>query len=90
MQRPCRRWDGPAADRVTAATPPTLVLVGSKDHLTPPGGARELADELDRHGVANRLVIAPAADHGMDANVSDVPARVNRVLVQQWFNQHAR
>ncbi len=42
---------------------PTTVLVGTADRLTPPVHARRLAEELDRAGNLERLVVLDGIGH---------------------------
>jgi len=59
------RWrEASPAHNLHGDMPPTLVLLGEKDHLIPVATARRVADELDRLHVPNRLLVYEGGDHG--------------------------
>lgn len=54
------------ARHLSAAAPPTLVIVGEADHLVPPEGAYRFAEQARERGVKIELVRVPYADHRFD------------------------
>jgi acetyl esterase/lipase len=59
------RWrEASPAHNLHADMPPTLVMLGERDHFIPVATARRVADELDRLHVPNRLRVYKGGGHG--------------------------
>ena len=65
---------------------PTLVLVGTRDHRTPPSEAEQLYQALKLRRVPSALVLIPDASHGGALRPSQDIARVRATLA--WFEKH--
>lgn len=66
------------AYNVGADYPPTLLLHGDADTDVPCQQSVQMAEELTRHGVENRLVIVENGGHGFDGDTGS--PEVRRVL----------
>lgn len=60
-------FSSPAA-RVSAETPPTLLIHGGQDQLVRPGNMTRLADRLNNANVQHKTIYIPYAQHGFDYN----------------------
>ena len=66
---------------------PTLVVVGTEDHRTPPSEAEQLYTALQLRGVPTTLVRVPGASHGgLAARPSQSGAKANAIL--EWFRRY--
>ena len=66
---------------------PTLVVVGTEDHRTPPSEAEQLYTALQLRGVPTTLVRVPGASHGgLAARPSQSGAKANAIL--EWFHRY--
>lgn len=65
---------------------PTLVLVGTEDHRTPPSEAEQLYQALQLRGVPAALLLIPGASHGGAFRSSQVIARLRAAFA--WFERH--
>ena len=73
---------------LTAATPPTLLIVGEGDHLVPPEGAYRYAAQARASGAAVRLVRVPYAEHAFDAPAGSLGQQGYRTLTAAWLRDH--
>lgn len=76
------------ANHLTAAAPPTLMVVPTGDRFVPPADAYALADTLSATGVPNHLVRIYAADHIFDAKSGSAGAQIWRQATLDWFRAH--
>ena len=66
---------------------PTLVVVGSQDHRTPPSEAEQYYTALQLRGVPTALVKVPGASHGgIAARPSQAGAKAAAILA--WFEKY--
>lgn len=66
---------------------PTLVVVGTEDHRTPPSEAEQLYTALQLRGVPTALVRVPGASHGgLAARPSQSGAKASAILA--WFERY--
>ena len=63
------------AVRVTAATPPILMVVGDADDLTPIRHHQAMLDELARHAVNGEMAVLPGVGHGFGYGVESEAQR---------------
>jgi acetyl esterase/lipase len=73
------------AEHASAASPPTLMVLGSSDHMVPTTGAEDLVDVLRANGVEHDLVEIPFAEHVFDAALGGVGTQVWRDLTLRLF-----
>jgi dipeptidyl aminopeptidase/acylaminoacyl peptidase len=66
---------------------PTLVIVGTEDHRTPPSEAEQFFDALQLREVPTALIQVPGASHGgLAERPSQSAAKANAILA--WFNRY--
>jgi dipeptidyl aminopeptidase/acylaminoacyl peptidase len=66
---------------------PTLVVVGTEDHRTPPSEAEQLYTALQLRGVPTTLIRVPGASHGgLAARPSQSGAKASAILA--WFQRY--
>ncbi len=71
--------------------PPTLLLHGDKDTDVPYEQSVMMASELQRHGIAHKLITIPGGGHGFDGRIRENPevsAAFDTVLA--FLKQHVR
>jgi len=70
------------AERVTGREPPTLLIAGEVDTLTPAHIHALMCDRLQEKGVAAELVVVPHGQHGFEIayQTPEVVARVDAFL----------
>jgi dipeptidyl aminopeptidase/acylaminoacyl peptidase len=63
---------------------PTLVIVGTDDHRTPPSEAEQFFDALELRGVPTAMIQVPGASHGgLAERPSQSAAKANAIMA--WF-----
>jgi acetyl esterase/lipase len=75
---------------ITAAAPPTLIVVGEADHLVPVGGTYRFAERATQAGVAVGLVAVPYADHVFDGRPGSIGEQAYRQLTARWLRDHGQ
>lgn len=75
---------------VRAGLPPTLQLIGSRDHVVPPAQATSLGDRLAAVGVAHRTVVLPWADHGFNGVWGNWSTQIAYGVLAQFLDAHTR
>jgi acetyl esterase/lipase len=65
-------------DQVRRGLMPTLLFVGSDDHIVGTDRVRALHDRLDAADVNNRLVVLPHSDHDFDQAYGSIGAQISR------------
>jgi len=66
---------------------PTLVIVGTEDHRTPPSEAEQFFDALQLREVPTALIQAPGASHGgLAERPSQSAAKASAIIA--WFNRY--
>jgi acetyl esterase/lipase len=97
-------FDGTAAEKpdlwrlaspvahVTPASPPTLILHGTRDTTVDRDQATQLAAKLKEHGVAHRLVMVEGAGHTFDLQkwAGKPLSQDLRPLVVGFFDEHLK
>ncbi|WP_418277082.1 alpha/beta hydrolase [Isoptericola jiangsuensis] len=73
------------AEHVSAAAPPTLMVLGTADHMVPTTGADDLVDVLRANAVTHDLVRIPHGEHVFDAAPGGVGTQVWRELTLRLF-----
>lgn len=66
-QVPERYRDASPITQVSARTPPTLLLYGSRDHIVEAHFGRQLHERLQAAGASSQLIEIPWAEHAFDA-----------------------
>jgi acetyl esterase len=75
---------------ITAAAPPTLIVVGEADHLVPVDGTYRFADQARAAGVDVELVAVPYADHVFDGRRGSIGQQAYRQLTARWLRDHGQ
>jgi dipeptidyl aminopeptidase/acylaminoacyl peptidase len=66
---------------------PTLVVVGTDDHRTPPSEAEQFFDALQLRGVPTAMIQVPGASHGgLAERPSQAAAKASAILA--WFDRY--
>ena len=79
-----------SATHISAAAPPTLILLGEADHLVPAAGAYRFAEQAREAGVDVELVAVPYADHVFDARPGSIGQQAYRQLTARWLRSHGQ
>ena len=72
-------------NHVSSDDAPALVIMGEVDELVPPKHGTWIAKAFKKHQVEHKLIILPAAGHGLDINQPNSKA-ISEVVA--WFNRH--
>ena len=75
---------------ITAAAPPTLIIVGEADHLVPVDGTYRFAERATAAGVDVDLVAVPHADHVFDGRRGSIGQQAYRQLTARWLRDHGQ
>ncbi|MGX9788902.1 alpha/beta hydrolase [Mycobacterium sp. MMS18-G62] len=75
---------------ISAAAPPTLIIVGEADHLVPVEGTYRFSERARRAGVDVELVAVPYADHVFDARRGSIGQQAYRQLTARWLRAHGQ
>jgi acetyl esterase len=75
---------------ITAAAPPTLIIVGEADHLVPVDGTYRFAERATEAGVDVGLVAVPHADHVFDGRRGSIGQQAYRQLTARWLRDHGQ
>jgi acetyl esterase/lipase len=75
---------------ITAAAPPTLIVVGEADHLVPVDGTYRFAERARAAGVDVELVAVPYADHVFDGRRGSIGQQAYRQLAARWLRDHGQ
>ncbi|MFM7100194.1 MAG: alpha/beta hydrolase fold domain-containing protein [Verrucomicrobiota bacterium] len=70
--------------KVSATTPPCLLIHGDADGLVPIYQARIFVDRMSAVGAISRLIVKPGADHGWSGIEKDL------VHFADWYDEHLR
>ena len=94
-RRVSARVSGPIASissdtHITAAAPPTLIVVGEADHLVPVDGTYRFAELARAVGVDIELVAVPYADHAFDGRGGSIGQQAYRQLTARWLRDHGQ
>jgi acetyl esterase len=83
------RYAAIASDtHISAAAPPTLVIVGEADHLVPVDGTHRFVAQARAAGVDVELVAVPYADHVFDGRRGSIGEQAYRQLTARWLRDH--
>jgi acetyl esterase/lipase len=75
---------------ITAAAPPTLIVVGEADHLVPVDGTYRFTEQAKAAGVDVKLVVVPYADHVFDGRRGSIGQQAYRQLTARWLRDHGQ
>jgi len=75
---------------ITAAAPPTLVILGEADHLVPVDGTYRFVAKARATGVDVELVTVPYADHVFDGRRGSIGEQAYRQLTARWLREHGQ
>ncbi|WP_051021125.1 alpha/beta hydrolase [Nocardia araoensis] len=87
-QYPERYTATSSAPHVTAASPPTLLIQGSSDHLVLAEHTAAYAAALETAGVPQRYVELPFLEHAFGTTELDTGAQVTRELARTWLTEY--
>ena len=79
-----------SATHLSAAAPPTLIIVGEADHLVPTEGTYRFAEAAGAAGVDVELVAVPHLDHVFDARAGSIGQQAYRQLTAKWLREHGQ
>lgn len=79
-----------SASHITAAAPPTLIILPEADHLVPVAGTYRFAEQATAAGVDVDLVPVPFADHVFDARPGSIGQQAYRQLTARWLRDHGQ
>jgi len=85
---PGRYRDASPISHVTAGSPPTLLVYGTRDHIVEARFGRDLHDRLRAAGASSVLLEIPWAEHAFDALPNGLAARLS-VARTERFLAHA-
>jgi acetyl esterase/lipase len=75
---------------ISAAAPPTLVILGVADHLVPVDGTYRFVERARAAGVDVKLVEVPYADHVFDGRRGSIGEQAYRQLTARWLRGHGQ
>ncbi|MGW4715821.1 alpha/beta hydrolase fold domain-containing protein [Nocardia sp. NPDC004260] len=87
-QYPERYTATSSAPHVSAASPPTLLIQGSSNHLVRAEHTAAYAAALETAGVPQRYVELPYVEHAFGTTELDTGARVTRELTRTWLAEY--
>lgn len=73
---------------VDSASPPTLVIQGTRDTGVQASLSTDLAAQLDEAGVVNELLLLPATEHGFDAVYGGFANQIAQARVDRFLDEH--
>lgn len=77
-----------AQNRVTADTPPCILLLNDDDRIVPPVNSTIFYEALKRHGIASTLLITPSGGHGGGFDPARSPYRnLWRTILLDWLQR---
>jgi dipeptidyl aminopeptidase/acylaminoacyl peptidase len=80
-------WRRSPLSLVGNVTTPTMLMVGTEDHRTPPSEAEQFFDALQLRGIPTALVRVPGASHeGLAERPSQEAAEASAILA--WFGRY--
>ncbi len=80
-------WKRSPLSLVANVKTPTLVIVGTEDHRTPPSEAEQFYDALQILNVPSAMIQVPGASHGgLAERPSQAAAKANAILA--WFDRY--
>ncbi|SEH52786.1 Acetyl esterase/lipase [Mycolicibacterium rutilum] len=89
-QYPQRYRSIASATHISAAAPPTLIVLPESDHLVPPAETVTFVDQAHAVGVQTQLVTVPFADHVFDARPGSIGKQAYRQLTDRWLRAHGQ
>ncbi len=84
-QVPHQYRDASPITHVTAASPPTLSIYGSRDHIVHPRYGTMLHERLRRAGVKSVLLEIPWAEHAFDAIANGPSAQIALYYIERFL-----
>jgi acetyl esterase/lipase len=76
-------------NHVSAATPPTIILLGQSDRIIPAAQAHILERALSDAGVAHVTCLLPANDHAFDVNWGGLGTQIARAKLKAFLDLYA-
>lgn len=75
---------------ISAAAPPTLIILPEADHSVPTAGTYRFAQRASAAGVEVKLITVPYADHGFDTPPGSIGQQAFRQLTARWLRDHGQ
>lgn len=72
---------------ISPKTPPSLLISGARDSLVPQEATYELAEQLTKKQITNKLVIVPYTNHAYDRVDGNLGSQAYLNLSKDWFNE---
>lgn len=86
-----QRYEAVASvSHIGPTAPPTLILMGTDDHLVPTEGTYRFVDQARAAGVDVELVAVPYADHVFDGRTGSIGQQAYRQLTMKWLLDHGQ
>ncbi|WMB28179.1 prolyl oligopeptidase family serine peptidase [Streptococcus didelphis] len=73
---------------ISDKTPPTLFLAGQRDTLVPQEATYDLAADLKKRNIPNKLVIFPYTNHAFDRIDGNLGSQAYLNLSKDWFKEY--
>jgi acetyl esterase/lipase len=73
---------------VSEHSPPTLMLLGTRDRIVPLDQAETLGEVLKKAGVPHEIILLSAADHGFDMNWGGISTQIARAKILGFLAKH--
>jgi acetyl esterase/lipase len=73
---------------IGARTPPTMTLLGTRDHIVPADQAQSLDQALLHAGVTHETYLLPGNDHGFDVNWGGFATQFAREKIKAFLAAH--
>jgi acetyl esterase/lipase len=77
-----------SATHISAAAPPTLLIVPEADHLVAPDAAYAFNAQVQAAGVATRLIRMPYAEHAFDLTSGSIGNQLVRQSTLRFLEEH--
>lgn len=77
-----------SSNHISAAAPPTLLIVPESDHLVAPDAAYAFATQARSAGVDMRLIRMPYAEHAFDLTVGSIGNQLVRQATLHFLEEH--
>jgi acetyl esterase/lipase len=79
-----------SATHISAAAPPTLVILGDNDHLVPPDATDRFAQQARNAGVDVESIRFPYGDHGFNLNQYGIGNQFYLGMTYQFLSKHGQ
>ena len=77
-----------SASHISAAAPPTLVILGANDHLVPPGATDEFVQQARSAGIDIESIRFPFGEHAFNLNQYGIGNQLFLGMTERFLRQH--